>query len=127
MTDSRHVSARVVLLALGILGLGGAAHAGPGLYAGSLIIETFADVSSNSTSTIYQTAAGAGLPLTGSCNTLPYHAKEISQNDTVTSQVITLTIPRFGGPVPSVDANLDTISHIAAGCGKQTIAGGNPL
>jgi hypothetical protein len=130
MTDSRHVSARDVLLALlslGILGLGGAAHASPRMYTGSLIIEAFGDVNSNSTSTIYQTAVGTGIPLTGNCNTLPYHAKEIIQIGTLTSQVITLTIPRYGGQVPSVDINLDTVSDIVAGCGKQTIAGGNPL
>jgi hypothetical protein len=134
MTDSSITPIRVtllVLLALGSLGPS-PAHAGPRMYSGELIIEAFGDVSLTGTSSVYQVGVGTGIPLSGRCNTLPYQEKVVwhgysSSSSTLSPPPITLTIPRYGGQVVTVDTNSDTIPDIVAGCGEETLAAGNPL
>jgi hypothetical protein len=132
MTDSRARMVCRLLLALSWLVLPRVADAEPRLYIGSLIVDAFNNASQALTpSSIYFTSLAYGIPLGARCNhTLPYHAKEIIQIEQGTApggEVISLTIPQYGGQPAVVDTNSDTYPDVPIGCGDDTLAQGNPL
>lgn len=106
--------ATVALLALWIPA---SSHAAPRLYAGSLIIEAFG--SDSPVSPLPDSPAFVtGIPLTGRCNTLPYHAKQIYSiysSSYQSTPTIMLTVPAYGGQVRTVDTDSDTIPDIVLG------------
>jgi hypothetical protein len=105
------------------------------MYTGTLIIHAFGNDTTDGASPPFTTGRTVGIPLTGQCNTEPYHAKEtLTFPTTATSpptQTIMFTIPAYGGQtlgcngsVPCAGTNCGTI---VCGCGEATIAAGDPL
>jgi hypothetical protein len=69
-------------------------------------------------------AAGnfVAVPFGANCNTRPYHAAQ-----TNTLGTFTVMIPKFGGQVPVIDTNSDSIPDVAAGCAPASLHAGLPL
>ncbi len=88
----------IVLLALG---LAAPANADARMYTGSLVIHAFGNDTSTGTPPPFTRSTHIGIPLTGQCNTTPYHAKETLTFPTTPNgtQVFTFTIPAYGGAV----------------------------
>ncbi len=95
------------------------------MYTGSLIIDAFGRDTSVSPIPFI------GIPLTGNCNQLPFHAKEtfvIQLPNTITpTTTFTVTIPDYGGNVAQVDTNGDGVFDVPFGCEAATIQAGDPL
>jgi hypothetical protein len=110
------------LTALAVLGFAAPAQAGARMYTGSLIIHALGNDTYSSL---------VGIPLAGNCDQAPYHAKETRTFRTTPTgtQVLTITIPAYGGAVLSggIDTNGDTLPDVPAGCGRATISAGDPL
>jgi hypothetical protein len=117
-------------IVLAALCLASAAQAAPRMYTGSLIIPAFANDTTTGSSSPYSTNRVVGIPLTGNCNTQPFHAKEVFTfelpKDTPT-YTVTFTIPDYGGQVATIDTNGDTLPDVASGCGTLTQSQGDPL
>jgi len=96
------------------------------MYTGSLIIDAFGnDWSLNPGPFI-------GIPLINRCNQQPYHAKEtltffLPAHTHKPAATNIFTIPAYGGAIPTIDTNGDTVPDQVPGCGLTTIAAGQPL
>jgi len=108
---------RSFALTLLVLGFAASANAGIRLYSGELIIHTRGS-----------DAAGnfVGIPLGRHCNTRPYHAAHTTMFY-YSGQTYTLTIPAFGGQVPVIDTNSDSVPDVASGCAPASLQAGLPL
>ena len=83
---------RTFVVALLVLGIASAAHAGVQLYSGEMIMHMRgSDVAGNF----------IGVPFGRHCNTRPYHAEHTAML-TSSSSTYTVTIPKFGGQVPAI-------------------------
>jgi hypothetical protein len=108
----------------------GTTQAATRLYTGSLIIKSFGNTTTTGTAEPYTSGLFVGIPLTGNCNTEPLHLKEtLTFNLPVATPTYTVmfTVPLYGGQVPSVDTNGDTLPDIVPGCGATTVDSGDPL
>lgn len=114
---------------LATLGLAGSASAATRMYSGSLVIAAFGNDTTTGATAPYNTSYYVGIPLTGQCNTAPFHAKETLTFPTTGNPpgtgTVMFTIPDYGGQVPSVDTNSDTVPDIVAGCTYNSL--GDPL
>ena len=113
-----------VLVAALVASLATGAQAGTRLYSGSLIIEAFGNDTTDGNQPPFQTFVRVGIPLTGNCNTAPYHAKETLMFTSVGSP------PRNRGPSrsrPMVGAVPQGTATPPVGCGDATVAAGDPL
>ncbi len=104
---------RFLALTLLILSFAANAHAGVQMYSAEMIIHLRGS-----------DAAGdfIAVPFGRNCNTLPTHAPF-----TYTSGTRVLTIPLFGGQVPVIDTNSDSVPDRAAGCAPASLHTGLPL
>lgn len=113
--------------------LAGTAQAATRMYSGSLIIKAFGNDTTTGTVAPYDEARIVGIPLTGNCNTEPFHAKETFHFTLSPTQpyktpyTVNFTIPTYGGAVKDVDTNGDTVPDIVSGCGVATVDAGDPL
>jgi len=102
-----------------ILGFAASANAGLQLYSGEIIVHMRGS-----------DAAGnfIGIPFGNHCNTNPYHAEHTAMfSYTNPIRTYTLTIPKFGGAVPVIDTNFDSVPDVPAGCGPTSRKAGLPL
>lgn len=108
---------RALALFLLFLSFSASANAGVQLYSGEIIIHMRGS-----------DAAGnfIGIPLGRHCNTRPYHAEHTTMIY-YGIQTYTLTIPKFGGQVPVIDTNMDSVPDVAAGCAPASLQAGLPL
>jgi hypothetical protein len=108
---------RTFVLTLLILGFAASANAGVRLYSGEIIMHTRGS-----------DAAGnfIAVPFGRHCNTRPYHAAHTAML-TSPSSTYTVTIPKFGGQVPAIDANGDSVPDVASGCASASLHAGSPL
>jgi hypothetical protein len=108
---------RIITIALLVLGFAAPAGAGVQLYSGEIIVHMRGS-----------DAAGdfIGIPFGRHCNTRPYRA-EHTDMFYQGSKVYTLTIPKFGGQVPVIDTNSDSIPDVASGCAPASRQAGLPL
>ena len=67
---------RSLLIAALLLGCAASAQADVRLYTGSLIIEAFANTTTNGTAPPFTDSTVVGIPLTGMCNTVTFHPQE---------------------------------------------------
>jgi hypothetical protein len=97
------------------------------MYTGSLVIAAFGRYTTTGTTTTTGTSYYVGIPLTGQCNTAPYHSHETLTFPTTPTGTDTFmfTIPAYGGQVNAVDTDSDTIPDIPAGC--TSVSRGDPL
>ncbi len=108
---------RIIAIALLALGFAAPADAGVQLYSGEIIVHMRGS-----------DAAGdfIGIPFGRHCNTRPYRA-EHTDMFYQSSKSYTLTIPKFGGQVPVIDTNSDSIPDVASGCAPASRQAGLPL
>ncbi len=101
------------------------------MYTGSLVIHAFGNDTTTEAFQPYSTLTYFGIPLTGQCNVGQYHAKETLTFPTTEksppTQSFTFTIPAYGGQVPNIDTNGDTVPDIIDGCGRASRRAGDPL
>ena len=104
---------RLLALTLLILSFAANAHAGVQMYSGEMIMHMRGS-----------DAAGdfVAVPFGRHCNILPTHFPF-----TYTSGTRVLTIPQFGGQVPVIDTNSDSIPDVATGCAPASLHAGMPL
>jgi hypothetical protein len=104
---------RRLALTLLALGIAAPANAGVQMYSGELIVHMRGS-----------DAAGdfVAIPLGANCNTRPYHAAE-----TATLSAFSVMIPKFGGQIPVIDTNMDSIPDVAAGCAPASLQVGLPV
>ena len=104
---------RLLTLTLLMLGLAVPASAGVQMYSGEMIVHMRGS-----------DAAGnfVAVPLGANCNTRPYHARE-----TATLMGFSVVIPKFGGQVPVIDTNMDSIPDVATGCAPASLQVGLPI
>ena len=108
---------RIVAIALMVLGFAAPADAGVQLYSGEIIVHMRGS-----------DAAGdfIGIPFGRHCNTRPYRA-EHTDIFYQSAKTYSLTIPKFGGQVPVIDTNSDSIPDVASGCAPASRQAGLPL
>jgi len=108
---------RIFVLTLLVLGFAASANAGVQLYSGEIILHTRGS-----------DAAGnfIGVPFGRHCNTRPYQAEHTAML-TSSMSTYTVTIPKFGGQVPAIDTNTDSIPDVASGCAPASLQAGLPL
>ena len=102
-----------------VLGFAASANAGVQLYSGEIIVHMRGS-----------DAAGnfIGIPFGNHCNMNPYHFEHTAMFDyTNPTRTYTLTIPNFGGQVPVIDTNMDSVPDVPAGCGPASRKAGLPL
>jgi hypothetical protein len=106
-----------------------ATQAATRLYSGSLIIKSFGNDISTGTVPPYTNPYMTGIPLTGNCNTEPFHAQEtlMFSHTPASGGPVTFTVPSYGGQVPALDTNGDTVPDVPIGCGGPTLSAGDPL
>jgi hypothetical protein len=104
---------RLLALSLSILGFALPANAGVQMYTGELIVHMRGS-----------DAAGnfIAVPLGAHCNTRAYHAHE-----TATLRGFSVVIPKFGGQIPVIDTNTDSVPDVATGCAPASLQAGLPL
>ncbi len=104
---------RLLALTLLVLVFAAPANAGVKLYSGEIIIHMRGS-----------DAAGnfIAVPFGAHCNTRPYHAEYSAMQGT-----FTVVIPKFGGQVPAIDTDSDSIYDVAAGCAPASLHAGLPL
>ena len=126
---SRTRAAFGILAGLLVLAFALPAAASLRMYTGSLVIAAFGNDTTTGASPPFDTGYYVGIPLTGKCNTAPFHALEtLTFPTTATSpptQTVMFTIPEYGGQVADVDTNSDTIPDIVSGCTSGSA--GDPL
>ena len=97
---------RIIAIALLLLGFTTPANAGVQLYSGEIIVHTCGS-----------DAAGnfVAIPFGAHCNTRPYHAEHtvMFSYPEISVGTYTLTIPKFGGQVPGIDTNMDSVPRVA--------------
>jgi len=104
------------------------AQAEPRMYTGSLIIHAFGNDTTTGTAPPFQTGEAIGIPLTGNCNTEPYHTQEnLTFPTAMGNDTVMFTIPAYGGAVKTIDTNSDTVPDLVPGCGDASIEVGSPL
>jgi hypothetical protein len=108
---------RTFVLTLLVLGVAASADASVQLYSGEMIIHMRGS-----------DAAGnfIGVPFGHHCNAGPYHA-EHTVMFSYPSGTHTLTIPKYGGQVPAIDTNSDSVPDVASGCAPASRHAGLPL
>jgi len=106
-------SCRLVTLTLLILSFAANAHAGVQMYDGEMIMHMRGS-----------DAAGdfIAVPFGRQCNILPTHFPF-----TYTSGTRVLTIPQFGGQIPVIDTDSDSIPDVPTGCAPASLHTGLPL
>jgi hypothetical protein len=104
---------RLLALTLLILSFAANAHAGVQMYSGEMIVHMRGS-----------DAAGdfVAVPFGRQCNIIPTHFPF-----TYTSGTRILTIPQFGGQVPVIDTDSDSIPDVATGCAPASLHTGLPL
>jgi hypothetical protein len=104
---------RLLALLLLILVYAASANAGVQMYSGEMIVHMRGS-----------DAAGnfVAVPFGAHCNTRPYHPAQTPMLGT-----FTVMIPTFGGQVPVIDTNMDSIPDVAAGCAPASLHAGLPL
>jgi hypothetical protein len=108
---------RIFVLTLLVLGFAASANAGVQLYSGEIIVHTRgADAAGNF----------IGVPFGRHCNIRPYQAEHTAML-TSSMSIYTVTIPKFGGQVPAIDTNADSIPDVASGCAPASLHAGLPL
>ncbi len=108
---------RIFALTLLLLGFAASANAGVQLYSGEIIVHMRgSDVAGNF----------VAVPFGRHCNTRPYHTAHTAMFY-YGGQTYTLTIPKFGGQVPVIDTDGDSIPDVAAGCAPASLQVGLPL
>jgi hypothetical protein len=127
--DSTFPYSPAALLTLLALCFASSAQAEPRMYTGSLIIHAYGNDTTTGTAPPFTSGRAVGIPLTGNCNTEPFHAKETLTFPTTPTgtNTVMFTIPDYGGAVKTIDTNSDTVPDLVPGCGEATIADGNPL
>jgi hypothetical protein len=108
---------RAFALTLLVIGFAASANAGVQLYSGEFILHTRGS-----------DAAGnfIGVPFGRHCNLRPYHAEHTAML-TAPMTTYTVTIPKFGGQVPAIDTNADSVPDVASGCAPASLHAGLPL
>jgi hypothetical protein len=96
-----------------VLGFAVPAVAGVQMYSGEMIVHMRGS-----------DAAGnfVAVPFGAHCNTRPYHAHE-----TATLMGFSVVIPKFGGQIPVIDTNMDSIPDVATGCAPASLQVGMPV
>jgi hypothetical protein len=109
---------RTFALTVAVLSFATSANAGVQMYSAELIMHTRGS-----------DAAGnfVAIPFGANCNTGPYHVEQTHMLTTSSMGVYTLTIPKFGGQVPVIDTNADSIPDVASGCAPASLQVGLPL
>jgi hypothetical protein len=114
---------RLLALTPLVLGFVAPANAGLQLYSGEMIVHMRGS-----------DAAGnfVAIPFGAHCNTHPLRAQHTVMFSSPTIPAgpmtpYTLTIPQFGGQVPVIDTNSDSLPDVAAGCGPTSLHAGLPL
>jgi hypothetical protein len=108
---------RIFVLALLVLGFAANANAGIQMYSGEIIVHTRgADAAGNF----------VAVPFGRHCNIRPYQAEHTAMLTSPMS-TYTVTIPKFGGQVPAIDTNADSIPDVASGCAPASLHAGLPL
>jgi hypothetical protein len=104
---------RSLAVTLLILGFAAPANAGVQMYSGEMIVHMRGS-----------DAAGnfIAVPFGANCNTRSYHAHE-----TATLRDFSVVIPKFGGQVPVIDTNTDSIPDVATGCAPASLQVGLPV
>ena len=104
---------RLLVLTPLMLGFALPASAGVQMYSGEMIVHMRGS-----------DAAGnfVAVPFGAQCNTRPYHAHE-----TATLMGFSVVIPKFGGQVPVIDTNMDSIPDVATGCAPASLQVGLPI
>jgi hypothetical protein len=111
-----------------VLCVAGSSQAASRMYQASLIIHAFGNPNIMPSNTdASQAGLQGGIPLTGNCNTAPFHAQETVTFPTVFPGTVNFTIPQYGGQIPTIDTNSDTIPDVPAGCRPTTNEAGDPL
>jgi hypothetical protein len=108
---------RTFVLTLLVFGFAASANAGVQLYSGEIIVHMRGS-----------DAAGnfIGVPFGHHCNTRPYQAAHTVML-TSPASTYTVTIPNFGGQVPVIDTNMDSVPDVASGCAPASLQAGLPL
>jgi hypothetical protein len=117
-----------MIAAMLALGFATSAHSASRMYTGSLVIVSFGNDTTDGGTPPFSTSYYVGIPLTGKCNTAPYHSKETLTFPTrpgMGADTIMFTIPAYGGQVPAVDTNTDTVPDVPVGCTSVSL--GDPL
>jgi hypothetical protein len=104
---------RLLALTLLLMSLAASAQAGVQMYSGEIIVHLRGS-----------DAAGnfVAVPFGRHCNIVPTHSPF-----TYTSGTRVLTIPEFGGQVPTIDTDSDSVPDVPAGCGPASLHTGLPL
>jgi hypothetical protein len=122
-----YLVAAATLLALAMATAAGAA---PRMYTGSLIILSFGNTETGGATIPFIDSDYLGIPLTGLCNTEPYHPLEtlmFKKQPPYQAESYTFTIPVYGGAVNAIDTNTDTIPDRPVGCLDASLQAGDPL
>jgi hypothetical protein len=108
---------RAFALTLLVIGFASSATAGVQLYSGEIILHTRGS-----------DAAGnfIAVPFGRHCNIRPYQAEHTTMLTSPMS-TYTVTIPKFGGQVPAIDTNADSVPDVASGCAPASLHAGLPL
>ena len=111
---------RLLALTLLVLGFAAPANAGVQMYSAELIVHMRGS-----------DAAGnfVGIPFGNHCNMNPYQAERIAifSYPGISAGTYTLTIPKFGGQVPAIDTNMDSLPDVPSGCAPASLHAGLPL
>jgi len=108
---------RLLALILLVLGFAAPASAGVQMYSGEMIVHMRgSDAGGNF----------VAVPFGQHCNTRPYHAAHTVMF-TYSAEMYTFAIPQFGGQVPVIDTNMDSVPDVASGCGPASLQIGLPL
>ena len=104
---------RLLALTVLVLGYAAPANAGVQMYSAELIVHMRGS-----------DAAGnfIAVPFGAHCNIRPYHAHESAMQGS-----FTVVIPKFGGQLPVIDTNSDSLPDVAAGCAPASLHAGLPL
>jgi hypothetical protein len=111
---------RIFILTLLVLGFAASANAGVQMYSAELIVHMRGS-----------DAAGnfVGIPFGNHCNMNPYQAERTAMFSYpgIPVGTYTLTIPKFGGQIPVIDTNMDSLPDVASGCAPASLHAGLPL
>ncbi len=108
---------QIIAITLLVLGFATSANASVKMYSGEMILHTRGS-----------DAAGnfIAVPFGAHCNMGPYHATQ-THMFTNAMGVYTLTIPKFGGQMPVIDTDADSIPDVPSGCAPASLHVGLPL
>ena len=130
--NSRFSWVAAIGIALLALCFASATQAATRMYTGSLIIKSFGNDTSTGSVPPYSNPYAVGIPLTGNCNTEPYHAIEFKSFSNPPCKNppcdhVDFTIPAYGGQVNIHDTDGMPGFDKPAGCLDPSVDAGDPL